>query len=137
MDEPDRMAIVLPPEVSRILHVTNLPAVINGEKLYGIFEGFGRLRQIRVGNAPETKGTALVVFEDIYDAKSAVDKMDHYKITSTRAMRVQYFDLEKHKKETDRTKRRREQVADFQRNVVANAKLAAQLADADQAAAAA
>jgi pre-mRNA branch site protein p14 len=33
--------------------------------MYDIFGKYGAIRQIRVGNTPETKGTAFVVYEDI------------------------------------------------------------------------
>lgn len=55
----------LPPEVNRILYVRNLPYKITSDEMYDIFGKYGAIRQIRVGNTPETKGTAFVVYEDI------------------------------------------------------------------------
>ena len=43
--------------------------------MYDIFGKFGAIRQIRLGNAQDTRGTAFVVYEDIYDAKTAVDHL--------------------------------------------------------------
>ena len=48
--------------------------------MYDIFGKYGPVRQIRLGNTPETQGTAFVVFEDIYDAKSAVDHLSGFNV---------------------------------------------------------
>lgn len=40
-------------------------------QLYDLFGRYGAIRQIRKGNTKETRGTAFVVYEDIYDAKNA------------------------------------------------------------------
>jgi pre-mRNA branch site protein p14 len=37
--------------------------------LYDLFGRYGAIRQVRIGTAKDTQGTAFVVFEDIYDAK--------------------------------------------------------------------
>ena len=37
-----------------------------------IFGKYGAIRQIRLGDKRDTRGTAYVVYEDIYDAKNAV-----------------------------------------------------------------
>ena len=65
----------LPPEVNRVLYVRNLPYKITAEEMYDIFGKYGAIRQIRVGNTPETRGTAFVVYEDIFDAKNACDHL--------------------------------------------------------------
>jgi len=39
-------------------------------QLYDLFGRYGAIRQIRKGNTKETRGTAFVVYEDIYDAKN-------------------------------------------------------------------
>jgi hypothetical protein len=56
------------PEVNRALYVRNLPFKITAEEMYDIFGKFGAIRQIRLGNAADTRGTAFVVYEDIFDA---------------------------------------------------------------------
>lgn len=38
------------------------------------------MRQIRVGNSKETRGTAYVVYEDIFDAKTAVDHLAGFNV---------------------------------------------------------
>ncbi|GAB0491945.1 hypothetical protein MMPV_003201 [Pyropia vietnamensis] len=68
-------ARLLPPEVNRILYVRNLPFKISAAELYDIFGAHGAVRQIRLGVAPATRGTAYVVYEDIYDAKAAVERL--------------------------------------------------------------
>ena len=53
----------LPPEVNRALYVRNLPFKITAEEMYDTFGKFGAIRQIRLGNAQDTRGTAFVVYE--------------------------------------------------------------------------
>ena len=48
--------------------------------MYDIFGKYGAIRQIRKGNAAETKGTAFVVYENIYDAKNAVDNLSGFNV---------------------------------------------------------
>lgn len=50
----------LPPEVNRVLYVRNLPYKITAEEMYDIFGKYGPIRQIRVGNKQETRGTVWV-----------------------------------------------------------------------------
>ena len=64
-----RANVRLPPDVNRILFVRNLPFKITSEEMYDLFGKYGPIRQIRIGSANDTKGTAFVVFEDIFDAK--------------------------------------------------------------------
>jgi len=99
----------LPPEVNRILFVKNLPYDISGEELYDIFGKYGALRQVRVGNRKDTKGTAFVVYEDIYDAKNAREHLSGFNVKD-RYLIVLYhnqeiakkrFDAEQKKKEVD------------------------------------
>jgi len=82
----------LPPEVNRILFIKNLPFEITGEELYDIFGKFGAIRQIRIGNKnnKETKGTAFVVYEDIYDAKNAREHLSGFNVKD-RYLIVLYF----------------------------------------------
>jgi pre-mRNA branch site protein p14 len=63
------------------LYVRNLPFTITGEELYAIFGKYGAIYQIRLGNKDkDTRGTAFVVYEDIYDAKSAVDHLSGFNV---------------------------------------------------------
>mmetsp|Transcript_9735 Transcript_9735/g.13759 ORF Transcript_9735/g.13759 Transcript_9735/m.13759 type:complete len:133 (+) Transcript_9735:226-624(+) len=70
----------LPPEVNRILYVRNLPFKITPEELYAIFGKYGAVFQIRLGDKKDTRGTAFVVYEDIYDAKAAVDHLSGFNV---------------------------------------------------------
>ncbi|PWN46626.1 hypothetical protein IE53DRAFT_391209, partial [Violaceomyces palustris] len=49
-----------------------------GSDLYELFGRYGAIRQIRLGDAPKTKGTAFVVFEEVADAKSALDHLNGF-----------------------------------------------------------
>ena len=73
-------AIKLPPDVNRILFVRNLPYNLGHEEIYEVFGRFGALRQIRVGTEKETKGTAYVIYEDIFDAKAAVENLSGFNV---------------------------------------------------------
>eukprot|EP01006_Ploeotia_vitrea_P063675 TRINITY_DN86028_c0_g1_i1.p1 TRINITY_DN86028_c0_g1~~TRINITY_DN86028_c0_g1_i1.p1 ORF type:complete len:121 (-),score=3.59 TRINITY_DN86028_c0_g1_i1:176-538(-) len=75
-----RANIRLPPEVCRTLYIRSLPKKITSEEMYDIFGKFGPIRQIRLGFAPETKGTAFVVYDDIFDAKNAVDHLNGFNV---------------------------------------------------------
>lgn len=70
----------LPPEVNRILYVRNLPHKVSAEELYDIFGKWGKIRQIRKGNAAKSRGTAFVIYEDIYDAKRAVENLNGFNV---------------------------------------------------------
>ncbi|KAK9367491.1 hypothetical protein V1509DRAFT_626084 [Lipomyces kononenkoae] len=65
-------------EINRILFVKNLSYSVTSEELYDLFGKFGSIRQIRLGNAQNTRGTAFVVFDDIQDAKMACDKLSGF-----------------------------------------------------------
>ncbi|KIY52918.1 hypothetical protein FISHEDRAFT_34215, partial [Fistulina hepatica ATCC 64428] len=51
---------------------------ITGEDLYDLFGRHGQTRQIRIGNEQKTKGTAFVVYEDVMDAKNALDRVNGF-----------------------------------------------------------
>ncbi len=70
----------LPSEVNRILYVRNLPFKISAEELYDLFGRYGALRQIRVGNTNDTRGTAFVVYEDVLDAKQACEHLAGFQV---------------------------------------------------------
>uniref|UniRef100_A0A6T8KS63 RRM domain-containing protein n=1 Tax=Hemiselmis andersenii TaxID=464988 RepID=A0A6T8KS63_HEMAN len=102
----------LPPEVNRIIFVRNLPFKITTEELYDLFGRYGAIRQIRKGNTKDTRGTAFVVYEDIYDAKNACDSLSGFHVMD-RYLIVLYFQphkqakkaqLEKQQQEVDRMK---------------------------------
>jgi len=80
----------LPPEVNRVLYVRNLPFNISSEEMYEIFGKFGAIRQIRQGVGKDTRGTAFVVYEDIYDAKMAVEHLSGFNVAN-RYLIVLYY----------------------------------------------
>ena len=94
----------LPPEVNRILYVRNLPykteEALSTEEIYDIFGKYGAIRQIRIGNRPDTRGTAFVVYEDIYDAKNAVDHLSGFNVCG-RYLIVLYFQAARMAKRTE------------------------------------
>lgn len=45
-----------------------------------MFGRFGAIRQIRKGKTAEKKGTAFIVYEDIYDAKTAVENLNGFNV---------------------------------------------------------
>ena len=49
-----------------------------GEDLYELFGRYGAIRQIRLGNTPQTRGTAYIVFEEMGDAKSALTNLNGF-----------------------------------------------------------
>ncbi|KAJ1863786.1 Splicing factor 3B subunit 6 [Coemansia sp. RSA 2703] len=71
---------ILPPIVNRILYVRNLPFKISAEELYDLFGKYGAIRQIRLGTEQKTRGSAYVVYEDIYDAKDACDNLQGFNV---------------------------------------------------------
>lgn len=72
----------------------NLPYNISAEEMYDIFGKYGAIRQIRIGNTPETKGTALVIYEDIFDAKNACDHLSGFNVCN-RYLVVLYYQRNK------------------------------------------
>ncbi|KQK12522.2 hypothetical protein BRADI_1g04240v3 [Brachypodium distachyon] len=90
----------LPPEVNRALFVRNLPFNISSEEMYDIFGKYGAIRQIRLGNGKDTRGTAYVVYEDIYDAKNAVDHLSGFNVAN-RYLIVLYYQPTKMGKKTN------------------------------------
>ncbi|KAJ3341280.1 hypothetical protein HDU93_005250 [Gonapodya sp. JEL0774] len=85
-----RANVRLPPEVNRALFVRNLPYKITSEEMYDLFGKYGSIRQIRIGTAADTKGTAFVVFDDIFDAKTACEHLNGFNVTG-RYLIVLYY----------------------------------------------
>uniref|UniRef100_A0A1B0CPZ4 Splicing factor 3B subunit 6 n=2 Tax=Phlebotominae TaxID=7198 RepID=A0A1B0CPZ4_LUTLO len=102
-----RNNVRLPPEVNRVLYIRNLPYKITSDEMYDIFGKYGAIRQIRVGNTPETRGTAFVVFEDIFDAKNACDHLSGFNVCN-RYLVVLYYQSTKAFKRVDVDKKQEE-----------------------------
>ncbi|KAI9021602.1 hypothetical protein J3Q64DRAFT_1718374 [Phycomyces blakesleeanus] len=97
----------LPPEVNRVLFVRNLPFKITAEEMYEVFGKYGPVRQIRVGNATDTRGTAFVVYEDIFDAKNACEHLQGFNILG-RYLIVLYYQQNKVTKKMNLQKKEEE-----------------------------
>merc|ERR1719274_490700 len=102
-----RRNVRLPPEVNRILYVRNLPYKISAEELYDIFGKYGSIRQIRRGNGPETRGTCFVVYDDIYDAKNAMDHLSGFNVAG-RYLVLLYYNPSKMANKMDNNKKRKD-----------------------------
>lgn len=63
---------------TRIVFVKNLNYNTTGADLYNVFGRYGAIRQIRIGDAPKTKGTAYVVYQEMADAKRALDNLNGF-----------------------------------------------------------
>lgn len=61
-----------------MLFVKNLNYNVTGADLYELFGRYGAIRQVRLGDAAKTKGTAFVVFDEVGDAKSALDHLNGF-----------------------------------------------------------
>jgi len=66
--------------------------------MYDIFGKYGAIRQIRLGVTSETRGTAFVVYEDIYDAKNAVDHLSGFNVCGRYLIVLYYQASRMHKK---------------------------------------
>merc|ERR1711933_155041 len=100
-----RRNVRLPPEVNRILYVRNLPYKISADELYDIFGKYGSIRQIRRGNGPETRGTCFVVYDDIYDAKNAMDHLSGFNVAG-RYLVLLYYNPAKMQNKVDAKSKR-------------------------------
>ena len=85
----------------------NLPYKITAEEMYDLFGKYGAIRQIRMGHANDTKGTAFVVYEDIYDAKNAVEHLSGFNVCG-RYLIVLYYQPTKMQKKMDEKRKRKE-----------------------------
>ena len=79
--------------------------------MYDLFGKYGAIRQIRMGHANDTKGTAFVVYEDIYDAKNAVDHLSGFNVCG-RYLVVLYYQQTKMQKRLD-TEREAKELAEM------------------------
>jgi len=102
----------LPPEVNRIIYVRNLPFNISTEELYDLFGRYGGIRQIRIGTSKESRGTAYVVFNDIYDSKQACDHLSGFNVQN-RYLIVTYHNPTRHNKKLS-LKEQEEQLKNMQ-----------------------
>ena len=86
--------------MNRVLYVRNLPFNITADEMYDVFGKYGAIRQIRLGDKKDTKGTAYVVYEDIYDTKQAVAKTSAQNVANPYLI-VLYYNPAKTSKKAD------------------------------------
>lgn len=68
--------------------------------MYELFGKYGAIRQVRIGDAKDTKGTAFVVYEDIFDARTAREKLSGFNV-GNRYLIVLYYHPERFKKKNE------------------------------------
>ena len=73
--------------------------------MYDIFGKYGAIRQIRIGTASDTRGTAFVVYEDIFDAKNACEHLSGFNVCN-RYLVVLYYQPTKMNKAVDKEKKK-------------------------------
>jgi len=79
---------------------------------------YGAIRQIRIGNRPDTRGTAFVVYEDIYDAKNAVDHLSGFNVCG-RYLIVLYYQASRMAKRTESLEAKRAELEALKRRAAA------------------
>ncbi|KAM1340013.1 hypothetical protein ACFX2H_038468 [Malus domestica] len=80
--------------------------------MYDIFGKYGTIPQIRIETNKDTRGTAFVVYEDIYDAKTAVDHLSGFNFAN-RYLIVLYYQQANMGKKSD-MKKNEEEIARMQ-----------------------
>lgn len=98
----------LPPDVNRAIYVKNLPFKISAEEVFDLFGKYGPIRQIRVGNRADTRGRAYVVYEDIHDAKNAVEHLSGFAVGGRYLVVLYHSQMKKDAKKLDVEKRQAE-----------------------------
>lgn len=74
--------------------------------MYDIFGKYGAIKQIRLGNTNQTKGTAYVVYEDIFEAKNACENLNGFQVAG-RYLIVLYHQKSKVSKKSEAKERRK------------------------------
>ena len=74
-----RASMRLPPEVNRALYVRNLPFKITAEEMYDIFGKFGAIRQIRLGNASDTRGIRKAITSGYFYHTALLQRSGNYR----------------------------------------------------------
>ena len=75
--------------------------------MFDIFGKYGAIRQIRLGDKQETRGSAFIVYEDIYDAKNALDHLSGFNVCG-RYLIVLYYQQQRMAKAMDSQQKRKE-----------------------------
>lgn len=72
------------------LFVRNLPYKISSEEMYDLFGKYGAVRQIRLGDSNDTRGTAVVVYESASEARQAKDALSGFNLLGRYLIVVPY-----------------------------------------------
>eukprot|EP00388_Colpodella_angusta_P024702 GDKJ01065053.1.p1 GENE.GDKJ01065053.1~~GDKJ01065053.1.p1 ORF type:complete len:130 (+),score=13.73 GDKJ01065053.1:35-391(+) len=81
-------------DANRVLFVRNLPYNSSSNDLYDLFGKYGTIRQIRKGTDQDTKGTAFVIYDDIFDAQAAFKELQGFNYEQ-RYLSIQYYNQQK------------------------------------------
>lgn len=79
----------------------NLSYKITADDLYDLFGKYGGIRQIRLGTSQDTKGTAFVVYDELLDAKAALEGLNGFNVQG-RYLVVLYHTVEKMQKSMEK-----------------------------------
>ena len=102
----------------RILFMTNLtPKLAVAEKLFELCGEFGAVRQIRLGNNPETRLSAIVVYELCESAELALKTLHDKQISKTRFLHVTVYDEAREKKMLEKRKRLRGRENEYREHI--------------------
>ncbi len=81
---------------------------MTAEELYAIFGKYGAVYQVRLGERhKDTRGTAFVIYEDIYDAKAAVDHLSGFNVGG-RYLVVLYYQPAKFQRRAEAEEKQKE-----------------------------
>lgn len=73
-----------------ILQVRNLPYSVKPDDLYELFGQFGNIHEVRLGDDPETKGQAIVVYKNYRNCQVALDKLKGFNFNGRYLVVSQY-----------------------------------------------
>ncbi|TQD77891.1 hypothetical protein C1H46_036565 [Malus baccata] len=90
-----------------MLYIRNLPFNISRDEMYDIFDKYSVIRQIRIGTNKDTRGTAFVVYEDIYNAKTVVDHLSGFNVANRYLTMLYYQQANMARSPTRRRRRKR------------------------------
>ena len=90
------------------------PLLLSSPRQFDIFGKYGALRQVRIGNTKETRGTAYVVYEDIYDAKNAVDHLSGFNVANRYLICLYYNPQRMNKRQQNDLAKKQQEIKDLQ-----------------------
>ena len=104
----------------RILFVSNLSAgLVDGAKLYKLFQNYGPIRQLRLSEHPSCKGCAIVVFDLCESAEAATQALHNSQLGKNKFLSVVVYNEAREKKLIDRRKRQRDNEVEYRQHLKA------------------